>query len=140
MTNRGTIEQLFIDLWSRGNIDTIDDIYSDAFEAHYHHPPMWGAGKAGVKTLVLSVRSAFPDYCERVLDLLEEEDRIAVRIRITGTNLGPLGTTEPTGRSVDFEEIIIFRLEHGKVREQWGVPDMLALYEQLGLLAVPIEW
>jgi predicted ester cyclase len=88
----------------------------------------------------MSIRAAFPDYRETLLDLLEQGDRVAVRIRVTGTHRGPLGQMSPTDRPVAFEEIIIFRFEQGKVREQWGVPDMLAFYSQLGLLTVPMTW
>lgn len=140
MTHRTTIETLFSELWSNGTLELIDSLYCDDFVAHYHHPPRWGTGKAGVRTIIENVRAAFPNYQERVVDYLEAGDRVAVRIRITGTNTGSIGGAAGTGRSVDFEEIIIFRLHNGKIKEQWGVPDMLAMYDQLGLLKIPVQW
>lgn len=140
MSHRTTIERLFGEVWSQGQLELVDELYCDNFEAHYFHPPRWGAGKAGVRAIVTSVRSAFPNYRETVVDFLESGDRVAVRISIKGTNQGDLGSLAPTGKAVDIEEIILFRMEDGKVREQWGVPDMLAFYDQLGLIDVPVQW
>jgi predicted ester cyclase len=39
---------------------------------------------------------------------------------------------EPTGRQIEIDEISIFRVENGKVAEQWCLVDYLTLMRQLG--------
>lgn len=40
----------------------------------------------------------------------------------------------PTGRTVTYNEIFIFRFIDGRVAETWGVVDVLAQMRQIGLL------
>ena len=51
----------------------------------------------------------------------------------SGTNLGPWGGREPTGRRATFSGVNIFRFEDGKVAEIWNHRDDLGLMEQLGV-------
>jgi predicted ester cyclase len=40
----------------------------------------------------------------------------------------------PTGRSVTYNEIFVFRFEGGRIAETWGVVDVLAQMRQLGAI------
>ena len=40
----------------------------------------------------------------------------------------------PTGKSITYDEIFIFRFVDGKVAETWGVVDVFAQIRQLGLV------
>jgi hypothetical protein len=40
----------------------------------------------------------------------------------------------PTGKSVNYNEIFIFRFANGRVAETWGVVDVLSQMEQLGVI------
>jgi hypothetical protein len=40
----------------------------------------------------------------------------------------------PTGKSVTYNEIFIFRFVNGRVAETWGVADVLSLMKQLGVI------
>jgi predicted ester cyclase len=41
--------------------------------------------------------------------------------------------TPPTGQSVTYNEIFIFRFVDGRVAETWGVVDVLAQMRQIGV-------
>jgi predicted ester cyclase len=41
---------------------------------------------------------------------------------------------EPTGKSIAYDEIFIFRFANGRVVETWGVVDVYAQMRQLGLI------
>lgn len=53
---------------------------------------------------------------------------------VTGTHRGEYMGIPPTGRSVTYSEIIVFRFEDGRIAETWGVVDVLAQLRQLGAL------
>ena len=56
---------------------------------------------------------------------------------MTGTHQGEYLGLPPTGRSVTYNEIFIFRFEGGRIAETWGVVDLLAQLRQLGAIPEP---
>jgi predicted ester cyclase len=60
---------------------------------------------------------AFPDLHLTVEDLIGEEDKVVARIVVTGTHLGEYMGMEPTGKSIAYDEIFIFRFANGRVVE-----------------------
>lgn len=92
-----------------------------------------GGGLKGIQGAVRSHRTSFPDWHEKVDDIVAEGDRVAIRITSTGTQLGAFAGIAPTGRKINIEEIHIFRLTDGKIAEQWGMPDVHGLLEQLSI-------
>ena len=49
----------------------------------------------------------------------------------TGTNLGSWLGNLPTGRKIMINEMSILRIENGKVAEQWLLPDIFSMQQQL---------
>lgn len=124
------------DLWNRGAVADIPLVYSDSFVAHM--PKGWGRstfeGHAGARTMLLRIRTAFPDWHEEVLDTIEREDKVVTRYRSNGVNTGPLDGAPPTGRKVAIDEISIYHVADGLVQQQWCLVDDLSFARQLGLL------
>jgi predicted ester cyclase len=92
--------------------------------------PEW-KGVQGIKREVASHRTSFPDWQETVDDVVAEGDKVVIRFTSTGTQRGEFQGMAPTGRKVKIQEMAIFRLSHGKIVEQWGMPDIHGLVEQL---------
>ena len=91
-------------IWSEGELSRIGDFYAEDFQADY---PVtnWGEGLAGIAALAGGIRAAFPDYHERIDELIDAGDRIVVRLTITGTHRGPLPGLEAAGREVRYVQI-----------------------------------
>ena len=136
MTNEQIVRDACQVVWSDGDISRIDEFYAEDFQADY---PMtnWGSGLQGIKDLVLELKAGIPDYCERIDELIDAGDRIIVRLNITGTHTGPLVGLPATGKSFEFRDMTVCRVENGKIVEQWGLSDYLTLYVQLGLIELP---
>ncbi len=75
--------------------------------------------------------AAFPDLKIEVKDIFGAGDRVAVRLRFTGTHSGLFDGIGPTGRKVAFSSVEIYRVADGKVAEEWVSPDMLGLTRQI---------
>ena len=118
------------ELWSKGNLAVADELYSPDFVCHFVVGPEW-KGVEGIKNAVASHRTSFPDWQEKVEDIVAEGDRVVIRFTSTGTQRGEFQGIAPTGRKVRIEEVAIFRLSHGKIVEQWGMPDLHGLLAQL---------
>jgi predicted ester cyclase len=117
-------------LWSKGDLAVADELYSPNFVCHFVVGPEW-KGIEGIKNEVASHRRSFPDWHEKVDDIVAEGDKVVIRFTSTGTQLGEFQGIAPTGRRVKIQEMAIFRLSHGKIVEQWGIPDIHGLLAQL---------
>jgi hypothetical protein len=81
--------------------------------------------------------TGIPDGHLELLDAVEEGDRVAARVRISGTHAGSLLGVAPTQRPLAFEAITILRFDGGRVVERWNRLDEMGLLGQLGLLPAP---
>jgi len=87
-----------------------------------------------IKQAFATLFRAFPDLHVDVDDLLEDGDKVVARQTVTGTNRGELLGRAPTGRSVRYGEIFIFRFADGRVVELSGAVDTLSCLQQLGVV------
>ena len=78
-------------------------------------------------------RAAFPDWKEVVNLVAAEGDYVALQYTSTGTNTGSFLGNPPTGKKIRINEMTIFRIVEGKIVEQWLLPDILSLNQQLGI-------
>ena len=96
--------------------------------------PVKASGAEALKQVTEILLQAFPDIHATVEDLIEEGDKVVGRMVITGTHRGEYMGIPPTGKSVTYNEIFIFRFAGGRIAETWGVADVLAQMRQLGML------
>jgi hypothetical protein len=112
---------------------TIDEIVEP--EVQIRTPlPVDATGAAALKEAMAMLRRAFPDLHVAVEDLIAEGDKVVGRNVVTGTNQGPYMGRPPTGRSVRYDEIFVFRFAAGRIAETWGVVDVLSQMRQLGVV------
>ena len=128
--NKAVVLRSEAELWNKGNLSVADELYSPDFICHFPVGPEW-RGLEGIKGEVRRHRTSFPDWHERVDDIVAEGDRVVIRFTSTGTHQGEFAGIAPTGRKVSIQEIAIFRIVGGKIVEQWGMPDIHGLLEQL---------
>ena len=62
----------------------------------------------------------YPDIHLTVEDLIAEGDKVVGRTTVTGTHRGEFMGLAPTGKSITYNEIFIFRFVDGKVAETWA--------------------
>jgi steroid delta-isomerase-like uncharacterized protein len=121
---------VFSEIWSKGNVDLIDDLFGEDFVGHF--PGETLHGREGIRNQVEAHRRAFPDWTEEIEDTIAEGDRVVVRFTSNGTNLGDFLGNPPTGNHIEISEVAIFRMSDGRIVEQWVYPDMLSMQRQLG--------
>jgi steroid delta-isomerase-like uncharacterized protein len=96
--------------------------------------PIDATGAQALKEVWSTLLRAYPDLHVSVEDLIAEADKLVCRNVVTGTHQGEYLGLPPTGRSVTYNEIFIFRFEGGRIAETWGVVDLLAQLRQLGAI------
>jgi steroid delta-isomerase-like uncharacterized protein len=80
-----------------------------------------------------------PDHEDALSQMMARADRVAYVSTISGTHTGPMGGLPPTGKKFTLVNIIIQRLEDGKIAETWVSWDNVAMLSQLGLFPPPPE-
>jgi steroid delta-isomerase-like uncharacterized protein len=96
--------------------------------------PIGVTGAEALKEVFTRLHRAYPDLHVAIEDLIAEEDKVVSRNVVTGTHRGEYLGIPPTGKSVMYEEIFIFRLRNGLIAETWGVVDVLSQMRQLGAI------
>ncbi|HZE31964.1 MAG TPA: ester cyclase [Actinoallomurus sp.] len=96
--------------------------------------PIDATGAEALKQVWATLLRAFPDLHVAVEDMIAEGDKVVCRQTVTGTHQGEYMGVPPTGRSITYNEIFIFRFAGGRIAEIWGVVDTFAQLRQLGVL------
>ena len=98
----------------------------------------WHGGSIGeaedlpaFQSALASVFASFPDLHVEVHDLIAEEDRVAVRVTMHGTQLGDFRSIAPTGKRISSSAINSYRIVNSRIAEAWWQHDVLGLIEQL---------
>jgi predicted ester cyclase len=134
-TNEEIFKILIEEGFSKGNVSVFDTYSSPNFVEHQYgfFPP----NVEGVKKAINSLHYSFPDFTLTIDDMILSGSNVWGRMTGRGTHKNKFGPLFPTGKTFEITVIDIMRFESGKLIEHWGVPDRLALMEQLGMKPPP---
>ena len=124
------IESFYRDVWNA---------WSDEAARRLLHPHLTFRGSLGRRTqgldeflaYVAEVRAAFPDFHNKVTDLVAQADRVAARLTYTGTHRGEVLGYPPTRRRIEYGGMAWFTVEHGRIRDGYVLGDVESLRAQL---------
>lgn len=117
-------------IWNSGEVEKLPQVLNSDFVCHFLSSGKW-EGIEGVTTEINSWKRIFPDWEEEIVDFVVENDKVVTRYRSTGTHSGIYQGIDSTGIKVEIYEVSIYRVENGKIAEQWCFPDDVALKQQL---------
>lgn len=127
---REVVRAVFSEVWSKGNVDLIPELFSKDYVGHFPGGET-ARGHEALAAQVTAHRSAFPDWTEEIEEEIYDGNRVAIRFRSRGTNKGSFMGNPPTGNHLEITEAVIFRLKDGKISEQWVYPDIVSMQRQL---------
>ena len=131
--NKVLVRRIWEEIWNLGALDVVDEVIAESYVGYIPAMPGPIRGTEGFKQLIVAYRTAYPDVRVTVEDLIAEGDRVVARWTSHGTNTGDLMGMPATGRAVEVPGISIFRIEGGKVAEEWEGFDTLGMMQQLGV-------
>jgi steroid delta-isomerase-like uncharacterized protein len=135
-SNKATFKR-FHDTVNTGDAEIISKTIDELVEpdALIRTPvPLDATGAEALKQVWAALLQAFPDLHLTVEDTIAEGDKVVVRNTVTGTHRGEYLGLTPTGKSVTYNEIFIFRFVNGRIAETWGVVDVFSQMKQLGVI------
>ena len=123
-------------MWSKPDPDIADEI----IDADY--APAWiqidKKGPAQVKHEMKYFRSVFPDLKYEIVETASLPDRVWIRYKARGTQLGPAWGFPATGKIVEYDGATILYITDNKVIDQWSAFSFYDMLTELGL--VPPLW
>jgi predicted ester cyclase len=135
--NKALVRRYFEAL-AAGRPDLFDALFAPGYVSHSGSPAgEEDSGVEAIKQFTSLFHVAFPSARFTLDDLIGEEDKVMLRMTVTGRHEGPFQGLAPTGRSIDVVAIDTFRVENGRIVEGWPTDTSLVLMQQLGLLQVP---
>ena len=130
--NKAVMHRVFEEVLSKGNLAIIPELIAPDY---VFHSPLGVEikGPEGFKQNVIMYRTAFPDIQAKIIDIVAEGDKVAVRYSMTGTFKGEMMGVAPTGKRLDTTGTVFIRFAGGKEIQASSNTDMLTWYRQLGI-------
>jgi len=129
--NKNLVRQMNDVVWNKGDLDRMDEFFSPHFVRHFLPGDSELRGIDSLREHERMLREAFPDWREEIKHIVAEGDLVVIHFVSTGTNLGSWLGNPPSGRKIKINEMSILRIENGKVAEQWLLPDIFSMQQQL---------
>jgi steroid delta-isomerase-like uncharacterized protein len=134
--NKAVVQRLFDEVWNARRLDVIDELYAEDYVVDYRPYAPLRTGRDAVREMVARAWETFPDYHEDLIAMVAEAERVAVHLRISGTQSGTWGPVPATGRHLEFDEMLILTFnDRGQVVHQRGIVDNPAGLRQAGAVS-----
>ncbi|CEJ14255.1 ester cyclase [Phreatobacter sp. AB_2022a] len=131
MSHQTEIVTLFYKgLWDKADKSLIPTIFHEGFTFRGSLGPVL-VGHEAFAGYVDFVTGALENYTSDILELVEQDNRVAGRLRFHGLHRAELFGFAPTGKHVAWAGAPFFTFEGDKVRDLWVLGDVNGLLEQL---------
>lgn len=129
--NKAMVQRLLAEGDKRGS-GILDEVCAPDYKMYFpsNAEPI---GLEEHKQVWQSFTDAFPDLEHTIHQLIAEGDVVSTRETMRGTHKGEFEGIPPTGNTVVFGAVCLWRFADGKLVEYWADADLLGLFHQLGM-------
>lgn len=92
------------------------------------------SGHDGFAGYMRTIREAFPNFHNRIDDLVVTQDRAVARLTYRGTHEEALFGIPAPGRRIEYAGVAMFTLAGGGITKVWALGDQMWLMEQIGAI------
>ena len=135
--NKALVSRIADDIWNRGNLAAVAEVMAPNATYYGPHMPNGKGDREAWGRAIGMYLGAFPDSHVTFEDLIASDDTIVGRWSATATHTGQLPGVAPTGKRITIGGITIYRIANDRIVEAWEQLDMLWMWQQLGVVAVP---
>ncbi|WP_175631828.1 ester cyclase [Virgibacillus siamensis] len=121
----------FDEVFTKGNLDAVDTVAAKDMVIYSQGRNESAVGTDGFKKWLEWYCDSFANRTWFTNDIIEEEDKIVARYTGYSTYKGGLLDIPSEDQKVTETGIIIFRIENGKIAEQWCEMSDLQVVQQL---------
>jgi len=123
-----------LDVINGADSAVLDEIMADDVLLHSPGEPGGLRGRENLRGFIRKLRHGFPDLHTTIDDLVAEGPHVVGRISLRGTHRAEYRGIPSTGRTIAQTEMIMLRIEGGRVQAVWQVLDTLGIMQQLGMV------
>lgn len=88
-------------------------------------------GHDGFAGYMQIIRHAFPDFHNKIDEIIVTDDRAVARLTYMGTHAGTLFEYAPTGRRIEYAGVAMFTMSGERIAKVWVLGDRHALMAQI---------
>ena len=109
----------------------VDGVIHPDFVNHRSGSPR--GGPDGFRDVIRWLGAAFADISITPDDVIACADKVVARTRFKALHVGPFNGIPPSNRTIEIDQIHIWRLQDGLVVENWACMDELSGLRQMGV-------
>jgi steroid delta-isomerase-like uncharacterized protein len=136
--NKAIARRFYVEVWNNHDLAAVDQLFITDYEV-VGRPAWREPGAAGLKAFITDNHRMFPDVHHTIIDMVAEDDKVAVYFKVTATHEGdlngPVGLVPATGKKVHWNGMSILQMKDGKIIRTKGIINNMSLMQQLD--AVP---
>jgi steroid delta-isomerase-like uncharacterized protein len=126
------VERFFNEVINLHKPEILDQLLSTDFVSHDYPKPHADNSRASLKEGMNAMIKAFPDINIKIEDMRESGNEVVTRGAWTGTQKSDYMGIAATNKKVNVHFIDIWKVEDGKLKENWVQMDTMELMQQLG--------
>ena len=137
--NKALVRRIHAEV-SKGNLEIFDEVLSPDYVRHCQAMPAELQeihGTEVFKAFVADFVNAVSNCKDEIEFIIADSNMVAYVTTTTGTQTGPMGDLPPSGKDFMLKNIVIQRIENGKIAETWISWDNVAMLTQLGFFPPP---
>jgi steroid delta-isomerase-like uncharacterized protein len=123
---------LWYEAFSNNDPTILDRILSENW-VDIPSPPGTPTGPTGVKPLLASLKTTFPDLNLTIQDILQDGDKVVVRAEMAGTQKEAFMGFPSKNRKMAIQVVDIHEFKDGKIVRTWHTEDWMTGLRQLGV-------
>ncbi|MHA2425022.1 MAG: ester cyclase [Candidatus Thorarchaeota archaeon] len=124
------IGRKMMDAVNNKDLDTLDELVAPDYENHQ----LQVKNREELKQVLSRQYKGFPDVHRELEDIIADESKVWIRVKITGTHTGEYRGIPPSGKKIIMMAVPVYRISGGKIVEGWSVWSSLDLFKQLGVV------
>ena len=130
------VERFYAEVWNRADEAVAHEILSADFRFRASLG-LETIGLSGFIGYMRSIHAALGNYTCTIIDMVEQADRVAARMRFSGLHRAEFLGVQATGREIVWSGAAFFRITANAISELWVLGDVNAVKRQLGLIDDP---
>ncbi len=135
--NKEVVKRYWNGKWNERRPEILDELMTP--DVVYHGTSMEMNGVEEYKQVYNMYRSALHDTQITIEEIIAEGDKVMTRLSMSSVHKGDLAGIPPSGKTLTGTVFTVFRLDNGKIAEEWEILDELGMMQQLGMELKPKE-
>lgn len=133
MENKTFMTHFIEEVINNKNLDAVNHLVAADFMEHVPFPGQ-GPGREGLKFVLDSMFTGFPDMNWTVQEQVAEGEKVVTRFTWTGTHQGEFMGIPPTNKKVEVWGVVIDVVKNNLFAESRIIMDNIGLLQQLGVM------